>query len=91
MAIQDEIDAEVADRYEEFVDEFTGRTPPTATRPCTSGPCWCTSGAAYPSSTPSPGRAAAPDWSGAEAAALFRSRHTEWGPAGSRQEELADA
>jgi phenylacetic acid degradation operon negative regulatory protein len=84
---------EVADRYQAFLDEFTGAAPGPGDETLLMQVRLVHEWRRFPFLDPQlPAELLPPDWIGRRAAALFRSLHTGWhGPAQQRWRELLDA
>ncbi|MGP4050255.1 PaaX family transcriptional regulator [Streptomyces sp. 2A115] len=84
--------SEVEDRYEAFIDEFTGLRPADGDAVLHAQTMLVHEWRRFPFLDPRlPSKLLPPGWSGARAADLFHSRHAEWSPVALRRwEELAE-
>lgn len=84
--------SEVEDRYEAFIDEFTGLRPADGAAVLHAQTMLVHEWRRFPFLDPRlPSNLLPANWSGAKAAELFHSRHAEWGPVALRRwEELAE-
>lgn len=84
--------SEVEDRYEAFIDEFTGLRPADGAAVLHAQTMLVHEWRRFPFLDPRlPSKLLPPGWSGARAAELFHSRHAEWNPVALRRwEELAE-
>jgi phenylacetic acid degradation operon negative regulatory protein len=84
--------SEVEDRYEAFIDEFTGLHPPDGDAVLHAQTMLVHEWRRFPFLDPRlPSKLLPANWSGAKAADLFHSRHAEWSPVALRRwEELVD-
>ncbi|MGW2832313.1 PaaX family transcriptional regulator [Streptomyces sp. NPDC001286] len=83
--------SEVEDRYEAFIDDFTGLHPADADATLHALTLLVHEWRRFPLLDPRlPPRLLPPAWSGARAADLFRVRHAEWTPAAQHRWEQLD-
>jgi phenylacetic acid degradation operon negative regulatory protein len=77
------------ERYESFIDEFTGLNPDTGETVLHAQTLLVHEWRRFPFLDPQlPMRLLPPNWSGAQAAELFHRKHVEWRPAARRHWEL---
>lgn len=77
------------DRYEEFIDQFTGLNPDTGQAVLCAQTRLVHEWRRFPFLDPQlPGQLLPPNWSGTQAVELFHRKHVEWRPAAQRHWDL---